>query len=88
MRRWYSDWCCQHIAVPAADQCTSPSAAKLIACQASWHSSGAFGQLMFDEPLDTVMLGVLGDRNYWGDSAAAVDSCVRSFLGEAWAARE
>ncbi len=25
---------------------------------------GAFGQLMFDEPLDTVFLGLLGD-NYW-----------------------
>jgi hypothetical protein len=49
-------------------------------------TSGAFGQLMFDEPLDTVLLGLLGD-NYWGDNAAAVDSCVRSFLGEAWAAR-
>jgi hypothetical protein len=38
-------------------------------------TSGAFGQLMFDEPLDTVLLGLLGD-NYWGDNAAAVDSCV------------
>ena len=27
-------------------------------------TSGAFGQLMFDEPLDTVLLGLLGD-NYW-----------------------
>jgi hypothetical protein len=34
-----------------------------------------------------VLLGLLGD-NYWGDNAAAVDSCVRSFLVEAWAARE
>jgi hypothetical protein len=37
---------------------------------------GVFGQLMFDEPLDTVLLGLLGD-SYWGDDAAAVDSCVR-----------
>jgi hypothetical protein len=50
-------------------------------------TSGAFGQLMFDEPLDTVLLGLLGD-NYWGDNAAVVDSCVRSFLVAAWAARE
>jgi hypothetical protein len=50
-------------------------------------TSGAFGQLMFDEPLDTVLLGLLGD-NYWGDNAAAVNSCVRSFLVEALAARE
>jgi hypothetical protein len=50
-------------------------------------TSGAFGQLMFDEPLDTVLLGLLGD-NYWGDNALAVDSCVRSFLVEAWATRE
>jgi hypothetical protein len=50
-------------------------------------TSGAFGQLMFDEPLDTVLLGLLGN-NYWGDNAPAVDSCVRSFLVEAWAARE
>ena len=50
-------------------------------------TSGAFGQLMFDEPLDTVLLGLLGD-SYWGDNAPAVDSCVRSFLVEAWAARE
>ena len=50
-------------------------------------TSGAFGQLMFDEPLDTVLLGLLGD-SYWGDAAPAVDSCVRSFLAEAWAARE
>jgi hypothetical protein len=28
-------------------------------------TSGAFGQLMFDEPLDTVLLGLLGD-NYRG----------------------
>jgi hypothetical protein len=34
-----------------------------------------------------VLLGLLGD-NYWGDNAAAVDSCVRSFLVEAWAVRE
>ncbi len=34
-----------------------------------------------------MLLGLLGD-NYWGDNAAAVDSCVRSFLVEAWAARE
>ncbi len=35
-------------------------------------TSGAFGQLMFDEPLDIVLLGLLGDRcdNYWGDNAA------------------
>jgi hypothetical protein len=51
-------------------------------------TSGALvGQLMFDEPLDTVLLGLLGD-NYWGDNAAAVDFYVRSFLVEAWAARE
>jgi hypothetical protein len=50
-------------------------------------TSGAFGQLVFDEPLDTVLLGLLGN-NYWGDNAPAVDSCVRSFLVEAWAARE
>ncbi len=50
-------------------------------------TSGAFGQLMFDEPLDTVLLGLLGD-NYWGDNAAVVDSCVRSFVVAAWAARE
>jgi hypothetical protein len=50
-------------------------------------TSGAFGQLMFDEPLDTVLLGLLGD-SYWGDTAPAVDSCVRLFLVEAWAARE
>jgi hypothetical protein len=50
-------------------------------------TSGAFGQLLFDEPLDTVLLGLLGD-NYWVDNALAVDSCVRSFLVEAWAARE
>ncbi len=36
-------------------------------------TSGAFGQLMFDEPLDTVLLGLLGD-SYWGDTAPAVDS--------------
>ncbi len=42
---------------------------------------------MFDEPLDTVLLGLLGDK-YWGDTAAVVDSCVRSFLVAAWAARE
>jgi hypothetical protein len=47
-------------------------------------TSGAFSQLMFDEPLDTVLLGLLGDK-YWGDTAA-VDSCVRSFLVAAWAA--
>jgi hypothetical protein len=29
----------------------------------------------------------LGD-NYWGEQATAVDSCVRSFLVAAWAARE
>jgi hypothetical protein len=29
-----------------------------------------------------------GTINYWGDNAAAVDFCVRSFLVEAWAARE
>jgi hypothetical protein len=53
-------------------------------------TSGAFGQLMYDEPLDTVLLGLLGDNrdNYWGEKALAVDSCVRSFLVEAWAARE
>ena len=50
-------------------------------------TSGAFGQLMFDEPLATVLLGLLGD-NYWGDNAAAVDSSVRSFLVEACATRE
>ncbi len=50
-------------------------------------TSGAFGQLMCDEPLDTVLLGLLGD-DYWGEKALAVDSCVRSFLVEAWAARE
>jgi hypothetical protein len=50
-------------------------------------TSGAFVQLMFDEPLDTVLLALLGD-NYWGDNAAVVDSCVRSFLVAAWAARE
>ncbi len=36
-----------------------------------------------------MLLGLLGD-NYWGDNAAAVDSCVlcvRSFLVAAWAAR-
>jgi hypothetical protein len=30
---------------------------------------------------------LLGD-NYWGAQATAVDSCVRSFLVAAWAARE
>ncbi len=50
-------------------------------------SGAASGQLMFDEPLDTVLLGLLGD-NYWGDNAVAVDSCARSFLVAAWAARE
>ena len=50
-------------------------------------TSGVFGQLMFAEPFDTVLLGLLGD-NYWGDNAAAVDSCVRSFLVEAGAACE
>jgi hypothetical protein len=49
---------------------------------------GAFGQLMYDEPLDIVLLGLLGDT-YWGTDALAVDSCVRSFLlVAAWAARE
>jgi hypothetical protein len=33
------------------------------------------------------MLGLLGD-NYWGEQATAFDSCVRSFLVAAWAARE
>ncbi len=41
--------------------------------------TGALGQLMYDEPLDTVLLGLLGD-NYWGEQATAVESCVRSFL--------
>jgi hypothetical protein len=41
---------------------------------------------MYDEPLDTALLGLLGD-NYWGEQATAVDSCVRSFLVAAWAAR-
>ena len=50
-------------------------------------TTGAFGQLMYDEPLDTALLGLLGD-NYWGEQATAVDSCVRSFLVAAWAARE
>ncbi len=38
-------------------------------------TTGAFGQLMYDEPLDTALLGLLGD-NYWGEQATAVDSCV------------
>ena len=50
-------------------------------------TSGALGQLMCDESLDTALLGLLGD-SYWGADAPAVDSCVRSFLVEAWAARE
>jgi hypothetical protein len=50
-------------------------------------TAGAFGQLMYDEPLGTVLLGLLGD-NYWGEQAPAVDSCVRSFLVAAWVARE
>jgi hypothetical protein len=36
-------------------------------------TSGAFGQLMFDEPLDTVLLGLLGD-NYW-DGAITLRGC-------------
>jgi hypothetical protein len=31
-------------------------------------TAGAFGQLMYDEPLGTVLLGLLGD-NYWGEQA-------------------
>jgi hypothetical protein len=50
-------------------------------------TSGAFGQLQYDEPLDQVLLSLLGD-SYWGAAAGAVDSCVRSFLVAAWAARE
>ena len=50
-------------------------------------TQGAFGQLMYDEPLDTVLLGLLGGT-YWGADALAVDSCVRSFLVAAWVARE
>jgi hypothetical protein len=42
---------------------------------------------MFDEPLDTVLLGLLGD-SYWGAGAQAVDYCVRAFLVTAWDARE
>jgi hypothetical protein len=42
---------------------------------------------MYDEPLDTALLGLLGD-NYWGEQATAVYSFVRSFLVAAWAARE
>jgi hypothetical protein len=34
----------------------------------------AFGQLMYDEPLDTALLDLLGDK-YWGEQATAVDSC-------------
>jgi hypothetical protein len=49
-------------------------------------TQGGFGQLMYDEPLDVVLLGLLGDA-YWGAAALAVDSCVRSFLVAAWAAR-
>jgi hypothetical protein len=36
-------------------------------------TTGVFGQLMYDEPLDTALLGLLGD-NYWGEQATAVDS--------------
>ncbi len=51
-------------------------------------TSGAFGQLQYDEPLDQVLLSLLGD-SYWGTAAGAVDLlCVRSFLVAAWAARE
>jgi hypothetical protein len=51
-------------------------------------TAGVFGQLMYDdEPLDTVLLGLLG-HNCWGEQALAVDSYVRSFLVAAWAARE
>jgi hypothetical protein len=50
-------------------------------------TAGAFGQVMYDEPLETVLLGLLGDA-YWGPAAPAVDSCVRSFLVAAWEAHE
>jgi hypothetical protein len=45
-------------------------------------TTGAFGQLIYDGPLDTALLGLLGEQ------ATAVDSCIRSFLAAAWAARE
>ncbi len=52
-------------------------------------TTGAFGQLMCDEPLDTALLGFLGaTTGPRGEQATAVDSCVRSFLVAAWAARE
>jgi hypothetical protein len=50
-------------------------------------TSGAFGQLQFDEPLEQCLLSLLGD-SYWGTAAGAVDSCVRFLLVAAWAARE
>jgi hypothetical protein len=51
-------------------------------------TSGAFGQLQYDEPLDQVLLSLLGD-SYWGTAAgAAVDSCAPFWWRRAWAARE
>ncbi len=59
-------------------------------------TTGAFGQLMYDNghwTLDTALLGLLGGlargtTTGWGEQATTVDSCVRSFLVAAWAARE
>jgi hypothetical protein len=50
-------------------QCAACGAGShVLACtQLDSITSGAFGQLMFDDPLDTVLLGLLGD-NYWGDN--------------------
>jgi hypothetical protein len=48
-------------------------------------TSGAFGQHLYDEPLDQVLLSLLGNDSYWGTTAGVVDSCVRSFLVAAWA---
>jgi hypothetical protein len=41
-----------------------------------------FGQLLYDEPLETVLLGLLGDRYWgkWGATAPAVDSILRAWV--------
>jgi hypothetical protein len=49
-------------------------------------TTGAFGQLMYDdEPLDTALLGLLGDNrdNYWGEQATAAMQLTRVY-GLSW----
>ncbi len=44
---------------------------RVVRCMRCGITSGALGQLMFDEPLDTVLLGLLGDK-YWGTTTGAI----------------